>query len=196
MISKELEQKLIQWSAVNSGYDEHRPYIGLSGIGDCSLVIYRRFFNQTGASTESRLKTRYAYEVEENIKQRLMALGLYSPGKEISIYDGLVQGHTDGEFNRDLLEIKTVPLTEHIPRDNEIPRKPYWQSQAYMLYGHYTRSIMIYFARDYGILRVFEISRSSAMGDRISSKVDALVESVRAKVSPPCDCGRCQRKEI
>jgi hypothetical protein len=193
MIVKELETKLIQWSTQNSGYDEHRPYIGLSGIGDCSLIIYRRFFNRIGASIESRLKTRYAYEIEENLKQRLRAMGIYSPGKEISIYDGLVQGHTDGQIGKDLLEIKTVPLTEHIPRNNEIPRKAFWQSQGYMLYGNYDRSIMIYFARDYGVFKIFEIPRHAIMSDRIRSKIDALIEFVQTKIPPPCDCGKCQK---
>ncbi len=192
MIVKDVEKELIEWSAANSGYDEHRPYIGLSGIGDCSLLIWRRFFNHTGASTESRLKTRYSYEIEKNLQERLKAMGIYSPGKEISLYDGLVQGHTDGEINKDLLEIATVPLTEHIPRSDEIPRKKFWQSQAYMLYGHYDRSIIIYFARDYGVFKVFKVFRHRVMGDRIMSKVDALVEFVQEKVPPPCECGKCR----
>jgi len=192
MIAKEIEKKLVQWSAANSGYDEHRPYIGLSGIGDCSLLIWRRFFNHTGASTESRLKTRYSYEIEEDIKRRLQAIGIYSPGKEISIYDGLVKGHTDGEINKDLLEIATIPLTEYLPHINHIPSKKLYQSQAYMLYGHYDRALILYFARDYGVFRIFDLHRDPVMDDRIMSKVDALVEFVRAKVPPPCDCGKCR----
>jgi hypothetical protein len=191
MKAADLERILIDWTVRNSGYDEHRNYIGLSGIGDCSLMIYRRFFNHTGASVESHLKTRYAYEIEENIKQRLRGMGIYSPSKEISIYDGLVQGHTDGEINSDLLEIKTVPLTEHIPR-GEIPRRSFWQSQAYMLYGKYSWCLIIYFARDYGAFKVFELRRDLGVGDRIMAKVDALVEFVQTKIPPPCDCGRCK----
>ncbi len=196
MNASSLERNLIEWSVLNSGYDEHRNYIGLSGIGDCSLVIYRKYFNRTGASAESQLKTRYAYEVEQLIQKRLLDMGRsikgYLPGKEISLYDGLVQGHTDGEFDEDLLEIKTVPLFEHIPADGRIPWRPFWQSQAYMLYGNYERSLIIYFGRDYGIFKVFELWRDRRMGDRIMSKVDALVEFVRTKIPPPCDCGKCK----
>ncbi len=197
MIARELEEKLIDWSRANSGYDEHRPYLGLSGIGDCSLVIYRKYFNRTGASAESQIKTRYSYEVEQLIQRRLLAMGGsmkgYFPGKEISLYDGLVRGHTDGEFDEDLLEIATVPLTEHLPRGDQIPRKKFWQSQAYMLYGHYNRTIVIYFARDYGVFRFFELRPDNRLQIEIQQKIDHLVGAVIKKIPPPCECGRCQK---
>ncbi len=195
MNASSLERNLIEWSVLNSGYDEHRNYIGLSGIGDCSLVIYRKYFNRTGASAESQLKTRYSYEVEQLIQKRLLDMGGsmkgYLPGKEISLYDGLVQGHTDGEFDGDLLEIKTVPLAEHIPVNREIPRRAFWQSQAYMLYGPYSRTLIIYFARDFGKFKIFELRPDNRLMIEIPQKIDRLVGAVIKKVPPPCDCGRC-----
>jgi hypothetical protein len=189
----DLEKSLINWTVQNSGYDEHRSYIGLSGIADCSLLIYRRFFNHTGASMESQLKTRYSYELEKNIQERFKGLNVYSPGKEISLYDGLVKGHTDGEILNNLLEIKTVPLFEHIPRSaREISRKIFLQCQAYMMYGNYEQAVVIYFARDQGLFRIFILDRHRGTGDNIASKLDALVEFVRMEMPPPCDCGRCK----
>jgi len=194
-----LQKELTDWSIKNSGYDEHRNYIGLSVILDCPRIIYRRFFNHTGMPMELRLRTRYSYEVEEIIKNRFKAIEVYSKGKEISIYDGLVKGHTDGEIQTidpprlvALLEIKTVPATDHIPKTfHEIPRKVIWQAQAYMLYGYYNLTFCFYFARESGLFRIFEIRPDPEIRQVIIKKVDYLVKSVTLKELPICECGKC-----
>jgi len=190
-----LEKKLIEWSVNNSGYDEHRDYIGLSTLADCSRIIYHRYFNRVGLAREGHLKTRYCYEVEENIKERFRRMGLYSPEKEISIFDGLVKGHTDGEILGYLLEIKTVPETDHIPRCSVyIPGKVYWQVQAYMLYGSYNRAFLIYLARKFGLFRVFIVTRDESLQSKINIRVNDLVEAVRRRKIPACECGKCEKK--
>lgn len=191
------ENKLIEWSVRNSGYDEHRDYIGLSTIGDCPRLIYHRYFNRTGISTEGHLKTRYNYEVEENIKNRLRQIGAYSPGKEISIHNGLVKGHTDGEISGCLLEIKTVPQTKYLPTNYSIgiSEKIYWQIQAYMLYGQYAVTLMIYFARDYGQFRIFAFAPDKSVQSKIDQKINRLIGAIRDRKVPSCECGRCEEKK-
>lgn len=191
----EIEKLLIQWSVKNSGYDEHRDYIGLSTIGDCPCLIYNRYFNRTGISTAEHLKTRYAYEIERLIKERLQQIGLYSPGKEISIHGGLVRGHTDGKIGGSLLEIKTLPRTEYLPTSPmHISTKIYWQIQAYMLYGGYSVTTLIYFARDDGQFKVMVVSRDESLQSQIDQKIVSLVEAVQKQNPPACECGKCERK--
>jgi hypothetical protein len=192
MTPEELEKNLKEWSAKNSGHDIHRNYIGLSTISECQRLIYYRFFNEVNISVEARLKNRDAYEREESIKERLRGMGLYKPGKEISLFGGLVQGHTDGEIIEDLLEIKTVPLDSHFPRDGRIPTKAYWQTQAYLKYGHYKFSFIIYYAKQNGALCVVGISPNNFIAEKIEAKIERLVEAVRKKEIPICECGRCR----
>lgn len=191
----EIEKELIHWSLRNSGYDEHRDYIGLSTIGDCPRLIYNRYFNRTGISTAGHLKTRYAYEIERLIKERLQQIGLYSSGKEISMHNGLVKGHIDGEIEGSLLEIKSVPRTEYLPTSPmHISTKIYWQIQAYMLYGGYSVTTLIYFARDDGLFKVMAVCRDESLQSRIDQKVVSLVEAVQKQNPPACECGKCERK--
>ncbi len=191
MKAVELEKALTDWTVENSGYDEHRNYIGLSTIADCPKEIYRRFFNETHASRELRLRTRFTYEIEANLIERLRALGLYRKAETISVYDGLVQGNPDGRILEDLLEIKTIPLSEHIPRDR-LPARVYWQCQAYMKYGSYPATLVIYLARETGCFKVFDICPNAMRMEIIDRKVQRLIQAVKTKTEPACECGRCK----
>lgn len=190
MKAAELEKDLIQWTEEYSGYDEHRNYIGLSTIADCPKEIYRRFFNPTPASRDLKLRTRYTYEIEANMIKRLEALGLYGRVGPITAYDGLVQGNPDGRILEDLLEIKTVPLSKHIPV-GRLPIKVYWQCQAYMKYGAYPAALVIYLARDKGWFKVFDIYPDLRVMEMIDVKIRSLIEAVKKETPPVCECRRC-----
>lgn len=192
MNTREMDQLFTTWTAENSGYDEHRNYIGLSTIADCPREIYRRFFSPTPADVRSRLKTRASYEIEENLKNRFRKMGVYREGREISLYNGLVKGHTDGEIWGRLLDIKTVPLEEHLPADNNCPAKVFWQLQAYMLYGQWNSSIVLYFARDYGVHKFFYLRFSESFGERIENRLSRIIRAIETKSQPDCECGRCR----
>ncbi len=187
----ELEYKLTDFSVRTSGYDEHRDYIGLSGVWDCPLVIYRRYFNRMGVSTEARLKTKYSYEVEDIIKRRLRAMGILSPSREISLYDGLVKGHTEGEILGRLFDVKTVAISAHFP-NGQLPYKVRFQMNAYMKYGPYPDTLVIYFARDSGLFKAYDLFPDSDIQIEIVVKLEQLVEAVRNKRQPKCECGRCR----
>lgn len=191
MKASDLEQLLIDWSIRHSGYDEHRNYIGLSGIADCQRIIYHRYFNETPASTELKLRTRYSYEVEANLINRLNFMGIYKKGKTIKAYDGLVEGHTEGEISGSLLEIKSVPLTEHIPIER-VPGKVYWQCQGYMYYGGYPATLLIYFARDRGRFRIFDLWPDHRVMMAVDRKIQDLIAAIQKKQPPVCQCGKCK----
>lgn len=189
----DLERILIDWTIRNSGYDEHRNYIGLSGIGDCPRIIYHRFFRETPASIESRLKTRLSYEIEANLIERLTLIGIYKRRKDpIMAYDGLVQGHIEGEISGSLLEIKTVPLFDYLPL-RSVPRRVYWQSQAYMYYGGYPATLCIYFVRDDGRFKIFDLWPDYRIMMEIDRKIQVLINAIKKEEIPACQCGRCQK---
>lgn len=190
MRSEELQRRLTDWSVINSGYDEKRNYIGLSSIADCQRILYRKFFNRTGTSIEQRLRTRASYEIEFNLKERLKAMGFLKPGKEIRLYEGLVQGHTEGEIVGNLFEIKTVPLSEHFP-DGKIPAKSYWQCQGYMKYGKYPMTLLLYYGRDDGLFKFYEVHPNEGIMQLIEAKIHRLVDAVTKKCEPICECGKC-----
>jgi len=192
MNTREMDRLFIEWTAENSGYDEHRNYIGLSTIADCPREIYRRYFDSTPASVSSRLKTRASYEIEENLKNRFRKMGVYGEGIEISLYNGLVKGHTDGEIWGRLLDIKTVPLTEHLPRDNNLPSKVFWQIQAYMFFGGWEDSVVLYFARDFGVHKFFYVRYHESMGKKIETKLTGILRDIEPATPSQCECGRCR----
>lgn len=190
MRAGELERLFMTWSIQNSGYDEHRNYIGLSTISDCPRLIYTRYFTKTGITAETHLRTKASYEIEADLKDRLREMGIFKDGKEISLHDGLVKGHTDGEIDGSLLEIGTVPKTEYLPQNPTF--KKLIQSQAYMCFGKYSHSLILFYARDYGAFRIFDLFEDPPAQFLIKKKIDALVTAIHEKTIPKCECGRCK----
>jgi hypothetical protein len=193
MKSELLQQKLIAYTAANSGHQDRRPYIGLSGIGDCDRVIYDRYMQGEGASTSARLKFAIANIVHEALIARLGEMGLLvEAASEIVLYDGLVRGHADGDIDGDLLEVKTVEREEYLPDPHKkLPSRLYWQVQAYMHYVPYAFAQVVYLARDTGALRVYGVPANPRIADRIDEKLDYLVDAVRQERRPACTCCRC-----
>jgi hypothetical protein len=194
--SNNLQAALLEWTAKNSGHVVNRQYIGLSGMGDCDRVIYERFVNGVQHSKSERIQDAYSFEVEAAIICRLDAMGLYQPAPVISLYGGLIKGHTDGLVGGDLLEIKTVRLAAHFPEFPRLPNRVYIQVQAYMQYAGLERAHVIYVARESGDLRVIGCTYNPRVGERIKLRVENLVMCVHEKRIPECSCGgRCQQTQ-
>ena len=186
------ERKLIEFRAAHSGYDEHRNYVGLSGAGDCAREIHRRYVMATPADENARLKTALAYDIEDAVRRTLVQMDLYLPSREISAWDGLVRGHTDGELKTgELIDIKTVPLDEHLPAN--LPRRVLFQLNAYMLYADpsWPRAYAIYVSRESGRIRVLEANRNEGIAARIQMRLEKVMAAIAYHYSPQCDCGRC-----
>lgn len=193
MYAKSLQTALMNWTVQNSGFETQRSYIGLSGIGDCEKKIYNRTLFGQNAKVDEHLLTRLSYELETELIYRLSSLGVYSAGEEIRLYDGLVQGHTDGVIARtDVLEIKTLPREQWFPDQSRLPHRLYWQVQAYMHYLKRLQALVIYLARDTGGVKVISTRYSPSIGEQIEARVERLVVAVRTGKRPDCSCGRCE----
>lgn len=190
-----LQDALINWTVKNSGHENHRCYIGLSGIADCSQSIYDRYMHgQPANGIDGHLKTRISYELEADLIQRLKNIQTVKPAQEISLYDGLVRGHPDGIIGRDLLEIKTVAEEQHFPTEMHLPRRVYWQVQAYLHYTGLKVAQVVYLARANGAICVITSRYNPSLGALIVEKIEDLVVAVKEYRRPACSCGKCEVK--
>lgn len=192
MLSTDLQSQLVDYIARESRHVDDRGYIGLSGIGDCPRVIYDRYFAGDHVGHQALIKHAWAYNFEGIMIEYLIKMGLYRRASAISLYDGLVQGHPDGEIAGELLEIKTIESADHLPIPPRLPNRAFYQVQSYMHYGHYDRVHVLYIARDTGHIRVIGSIYSSNIGKRIEAKIARLVQAVQTSIRPPCECRRCQ----
>lgn len=193
MQTKNLQQAIVNFTAQTSGWGERRPYIGLSGIGDCEQIIYNRFFfGERRPDVGRLLTTKISYELETALIARLTAIGVYSPAEPILLYGGQVQGHLDGVVGgTDILEIKTVPMEEHFPENNIVSRRIFWQMQSYMHFSTMKYTQVVYLARSTGAIFVVGVRYQEKLGRELETKVRRLVEAVRERKAPGCTCGRC-----
>lgn len=194
MRSYDLQSQLTNYTIAHAPHEAQRAYIGLSGMGDCDRAIYDRYLHGRRVNVRERMKYSLGYDMERLVVARLTEMGLYSPGKEICLYGGLVQGHTDGFIGADLLEIKTIQKEEQFPDPGHLPNKHFWQVQAYLHYTGIQRAHILYVARDTGAYRVIGVARHEAVGCKITEKVERLVRAVRLLQRPACTCGYCDRK--
>jgi hypothetical protein len=192
-IATDLQRQLVNYIVEHSGHEPRRRYIGLSGISDCEQVIYDRYIHGTPATVSERMKIAISYDLERVLIEKLTALQLYRKGEEIYLYNGLVQGHTDGRIRDDLLEIKTIEREEWFPQ-NHLPFRAFFQVQAYLHFLNINFAQVIYLARDTGAVQVYSQRRDARKGEEIASKIDRLVTAVNAMQRPECSCGRCNSK--
>lgn len=190
-----LETRLVNYTIHHARVANRDLYIGLSRIGECPRQNYFLYFTHgLGQRTESEMMKFYiGYASEDDVVLRLQALGEYHPGIHISMFDGMVQGHTDGSFDGRLVEIKSIPDEAYLPKDGKLPQRVWWQVQAYLRYTAFTEAYVIYLARDTGRLRVYEVGEDKEMGRRINNRVHALIRAIDNRVPPPCGCGKCGR---
>ena len=190
-ITADIQHQLVNYIVEHSGHEPHRHYIGLSGISDCEQVIYDRYIHGTPATIGERMKTAISYDLERVLIEKLTALRLYRKGEDICLYNGLVQGHTDGWIKDDLLEIKTVEREEWFPQ-HHLPVRVFFQVQAYLHYLNIQFAQVIYLARDNGAVQVYKERHDIRRGDEIARKVERLMSAVTTMQRPECSCGRCK----
>lgn len=196
----ELETQLINWTVRNSGI-EVRNYLGMSAIGHCPRYLYYLMLGGREHNIQSHHYCYLGYLFERDILNRLEQLGrevngrdapILKSGREFVDFAGRFQGHTDGEWDGDLLEIKSV-RHDRLPGENgRLPRTHFWQIQTYMHYGSYRLARVVYVARDTGHIRVVGLRRNEKIGELARLKAATVLEAVDRRRPPPCECGHCK----
>lgn len=219
----ELKRGLLNWTLANSGA-EHRDYLGMSAIGQCPLKLYKQMIQGREWSTNDHLYCELGYAYEQRVLLKLAAIdgmevarlplypyaafraalhmmiderkGLLGPGREFSDFGGRFQGHSDGEWDGDLLEIKSVTQgkLESIKASGRLPHENYSQIQCMMHYGNYRRALAVYVARDTGETYVLTVRRNEQIGESLVLKAATILEAVEYKTPPECECDWCEAR--
>lgn len=194
----EIKHKIVDWTVKHSGFEDRR-YLGFSQIHNCPLSLYRDLIDGRRWNTAHHLQCYAGYLWEQDIKNRLKAMGLYTPGSEREIcapWDPRFRGHTDGEIGGQLLEIKSVTQAklEQIVYDQRIPSAHFEQVQCYLWHGGYSLdALVIYVTRDTSELHVQQIRPFPQVAERLDAKARAVLLAVDTRTPPRCVCGRCER---
>lgn len=191
MQASKLGKLLLNHTITHSGA-ERRTYLGMSQIGHCQRKLYYIMVQGREWTTQAHLYCHLGYLFEESILARLRAIEpLLGPSREFSDFGGRFAGHSDGEWDGDLLEIKSTTSNLLIDMNGRIPRNHFWQVQVYMFYGHYKQAQVIYVARDTGQLRVEAIRFHERTAELARLKAASILEAVDLRQPPECECGRC-----
>lgn len=189
--------------AVVGDGQEEREYLGMSQIGRCSRELY--FDLVEGREEMSQEARRRCYEGrvhQADVVARIEKAGVPVLNEERELrapFDGRFErqflGHVDGEIDGDLLEIKSVEGEDQMAKIRRFgPRKrdrP--QCQAYMRYGGYARTLIVYKSRADGATWVCWLSRDDEAGEALEEKAKRVLQAVDDGVPPACECGYCRR---
>ena len=188
----ELHKKLLLQTTANSGL-EVRSYLGMSRIGACSRKLYREMYQGRSWTTQDHLYCHLGYLFEQSILDRLKAIDpdLLGPSREFKDFADRFKGHSDGSWDGDLLEIKSVVDTK-MPTNGRVPHLHFWQVQTYMKYGGYKKAQIIYVARDTGNLNVVPVRFNEKIAEMACLKAATILEAVDNRQIPECECGWCK----
>lgn len=197
MDAKVLQSKLIDYTISRAGFDEFRGYIGLSQLDKCLIEVWNQFYKGYSADNLALLKCYKGYQMEADMIRRLqMVTGDdFIPGasRNISAYDGLLQGHPDGWLNGKPLDIKSVAYDAYLPADvTAVSFKIKMQMQAYLYYAPASVGYLVFESRESGIIRVFEMKAERYYQKIIETKVPELIAAIRERRLPVCGCRRCR----
>jgi hypothetical protein len=151
--------------------------------------ILRRVREGCYAADVDKMKLYQGTNSERSLRERIEAICRqknlrWTPPRVLSAYDGLLTGHTDGELEGILVEIKTVPdalILEKIIEHGRVPFKVYSQMNAYMLWGNYKRGLCIYEERTTGTLYVFEVYVNTGIQKGLKEKAERIIHQLKRK---------------
>lgn len=190
-----LKELLIGWTLDNSG-TEKRKYLGMSSIGDCPAKLYRNYVNGGGdAPYRLKMYSYLGYLFEADIKRRLAGINanMLGDGGEFLDFGGAFQGHSDGTWDGDLLEIKST-TQEYVDRTirEGPPLRHIYQVQAYLEYAGLEWANIIYVARDTGDIEVQPVRREPALAAKVKEKAATILDAAEKMQPPKCTCGYCR----
>jgi len=192
-----LQNEILQYTLLTSKYENKRRYISLSQIANCPRKIYNDYVNGCETDVIGHLKCRKGYQEEADLKNRLFRIygDNFNPNPdEIVLYKGLVKGHPDGALNGHLIEIKSYALDRYLPDEQRIPKRIYWQVQAYLAFDEYKHpAFLICESRESGVIKVCEVKYNMSVIDQIQIKLAVITEAVLRRNPPHCECGKCKQ---
>lgn len=187
MTADEITAKLTAWTMEHSGHEEFRPYVGMSHASLRSEQMVERYRQGMPADDAAKRKFYKGYQMERDLLDRLCAVfpkQVVRGGEIIPLaFGGLVKGHPDFWFEEFPGDCKSVPLDEHLPCPEEgrwmLPRRVFWQMQAYMLYAPADKALVVYESRETGLLKCFWAQPVRSIQHMIAQKFENAVAEIR-----------------
>jgi len=202
-----LQRRLGEALLGQSGHDERRDYLGMSGIGDCSRELYFRYTEGQEADGRLHWYSWMGYTIEAAI------IDLTERTKRdievVAGFDERFRGHVDLALSqRDLVEIKSVTWSKfsRITLAQQAEPRHQAQVQMYLRHGGWERCLVIYTPRDvdykeyYEVVArlsvplpffVVEVRPDTALADSLDAKARAILAAIDQGQPPQCDCGWC-----
>lgn len=201
MYTPDIQAKLLTHLRTNSGWEQHRPYLGMSAIADCPRVLYDRFMKgRAEPSDRDHLQCYVGYLFQADVIARLTKLELYRPNSErelVADFDARFVGHTDGEFvTGQLCEIKSIgELGFDQVKESGRPKFSHSrQVTAYMRYGAYKQAIIIYVARESFRHLALKVNYNLQLADELEEKARFVLSAIDKGEPPACTCKRCDAR--
>jgi len=210
MDSRQLKQIYIDNLKAKSGLEQHRPYLGMSGISQCPRLLYTQFTNGRGYQPiRDHWMCRIGYLWQH---EALDLLGAVNPKESeiVASFDARFRGHTDWETpDGELAEIKSVSYEKFIDvfTTRRVIRSHYEQVALYIRHGGYPRCHVMYVARDVpesawqgDVIRdcggipvwVISVGPNREVADRLDEKAKMVLAAIDRGEAPHCVCGRCR----
>lgn len=182
LTGKQIADLIIDWTCKNSNHQESRDYFGLSHASYTVDELVQMYQNGFLADVNAQLKYYKGYQMEADLLRRLIIVfgDRVQSGGEISAFGGLVKGHPDFRFDGAPGESKSVPLDGHLPQPGRLPRRAFWQMQAYMFYARSDRGLIVYESRASGLIAAFWVQPVGRIQEEIDAKYRTAVERMHA----------------
>lgn len=169
-----------KYTAANSNFQPERNYISLSHIHLSAEEIINQFKEGFEDSIPVRLKCYKGYQMERDLMERIKAVwgARIKTDIEVSAFDGLVKGHPDFTFDDYPSDCKSVLMDDWFPKDGKLPRRIYWQMQAYMKYSGKDKALVIFESRESGKLIDYWVRANWNIQKEIDEKLQQIVKAV------------------
>jgi hypothetical protein len=193
------KKRLMEHLHQASGFEPHRKYLGMSGIGRCPARLYRECRvgrrEQRGEDADRRCYRGNMYE--RDALQRAGLANLVRPDSSkalVADFDDRFRGHTDGELvDGDLLEIKSVwsetfdqVQASHKPQPFDLD-----QVQMYLRFGKYRHGVILYICTETFRHYAIDIYPQARRQEELIEKARMVLQGLDTGSPPACTCGRC-----
>lgn len=178
----ELTEQLIKFTLENSNFETNRDYISLSHISLPIEDLIKQYNEGFEDSEAIRLKCYKGYQMEKDLIRRLRQIFFedIQTGVEIQVVDGLFKGHPDFLYCGEPWDCKSVFRDDWLPQTNKLPRRAFWQMQAYLLYLPAENGGFIYESRESGLIREYVVKPNVSIQNEIKDKVNLISQQVKS----------------
>lgn len=185
MTTQTFHMLLVEETVRQCGHQERKGVLSMSSLLEKDEVIIDRFRNGHDVDTLTKLKFYHGSHAEEGMRTRLIALfeqtGKLECGTTLVAYDGRLTGHVDFIIDGIVVEYKTVPTVEILDRmreQNNLPRRVFYQVQAYLLWGKFPKAFVVYESRAGGFPWVIEVLPDGNIRAELRAKADRLITAL------------------